>query len=330
MNALVNSVIKTDKREFDMITFGESMVIFSPDTKGPLRYVNNFTKSIGGAESNTAIALSRLGHKAGWFSKLGDDEFGRYIQLIIRGEGIDISKVKIDKKRNTGILFKERFINANPTVYYYRNDSAASNFSIDDIDYEYIKSCKIFHITGITPALSKSCKEAVFKAIEIAKENQVIVSFDPNIRLKLWSIEEAKPVLLKIAEMSDIVFPGIEEGELLLSTKDKDKIIDKFIELGCDTIALKLGKDGCYVANKKERHFVKGYNVDNIEDTVGAGDGFAAGFLSGLLRNLNIKQAAEYANGVGAMATLVKGDMEGFPTFEQLMQFIGQSKHIDR
>lgn len=330
MKSLVNSSIKTADKKLEVVTFGESMVLFNPDSKGPLRYVYNFNKSIAGAESNVAIALSRLGHKVGWYSKLGDDEFGRYIQSVIRGEGVDVSRVKTDSERNTGILFKERFVHVNPNVYYYRKGSAASSLSIEDIDAEYIKSAKILHLTGITPALSKSAKEAVFKAVEIARENEVIVSFDPNIRLKLWGIEEAKPVLLELIKMADIVLPGIEESKILLETDDRDEIVNKLLDFGCDTIAVKLGKDGCYVANKSKRYFVKGYTVEAPEDTVGAGDGFAAGFLSGLLRNLGIKEAAEYANGVGAMATLVRGDMEGFPTFEQLMQFTGKKEHVDR
>lgn len=314
----------------EVVTFGETMVMFNPDSKGPLRYVHNFNKSIAGAESNVAVALARLGHKVGWFSKLGDDEFGRYIQSVIRGENVDVSRVITDNERNTGILFKERFAHVNPNVYYYRKNSAASNINVNDLDIDYIKKSKILHITGITPALSASAREAVLKVVSIAKENGVIVSFDPNIRLKLWSLKEAKSVLLDIAKMADIIFPGISEGEMLLGLKNEVEIADKFLELGCSTVALKLGEKGCYVKNKEEAHYIDGYVVKSPEDTVGAGDGFAAGFLSGILRGLTLRECGEYANGVGAMATLVRGDMEGFPTFTQLMEFTGKSEYIDR
>lgn len=317
-------------KNMEVITFGESMVLFSPDSTGPLRYVNNFYKSIAGAESNVIIALARLGHNVGWFSKLGDDEFGRYIRFIIRGENVDVSRVKIDKERNTGVLFKERFAHVNPNVYYYRKNSAASNLTVDDIDEEYIKSCKILHVTGITPALSQNAQKAVLKAVSVAKENGVLVSFDPNIRLKLWSLQEAKSVLLKIAKFADIIFPGIDEGKMLLGVDKPEEIAERFIGLGGSIVAVKLGKEGCYVRNKEESHYISGYVVERPEDTVGAGDGFAAGFLSGILRNLSIKECGEYANGVGAMATLVRGDMEGFPTLDQLMEFIGKSQYIDR
>ncbi|WP_278246906.1 sugar kinase [Alkaliphilus transvaalensis] len=317
-----------DNRE--VITFGETMVLFNPDTTGPLRYAHHFSKSIAGAESNVAIALARLGHQVGWFSKLGDDEFGRYIQSVIRGEGVDVSRVVTDSTASTGLLFKERFAHVNPNIYYYRKHSAASLFKIEDLDYNYISSAKIFHITGITPALSASAREAVYKAIEIAKKNNVLVSFDPNIRLKLWSIDEAKEVLLDIAKKADIIFPGIDEGRILLGLEDPIEITEAFHGMGCKTIATKLGKDGCYVSNQKEKTFVEGYVIEKPEDTVGAGDGFAAGFLSGLLRGDSLHGCAKLANAVGAMATLVRGDMEGFPTLTQVKEFMGVNQYIDR
>ena len=314
----------------DVVTFGESMVLFGPDSSGPLRYVQNFNKSIAGAESNVAIALAKLGHKVGWFSKLGNDEFGRYIQATIRGEGVDVSRVLVDPLKNTGILFKERFMHSNPNVYYYRKDSAASTLKPEELDESYIKSAKILHITGITPALSENCRKTVFKAIEIAKANNVLVSFDPNIRLKLWTLEEARPVLLQIAKQSDIIFPGVDEGEMLLGLTKPEDIAEGFINMGCSVVAVKLGKEGCYIASRGSTMYINSYRLENPQDTVGAGDGFAAGFLSGMLNKLDFRECAEQANGVGAMAVLVKGDMEGYPSLEQLMAFIGKNKIIER
>lgn len=314
----------------DVVTFGESMVLFGPDSSGPLRYVQNFNKSIAGAESNVAIALAKLGHDVGWFSKLGNDEFGRYIEATIRGEGVDVSRVIFQPEKSTGILFKERFMHSNPNVYYYRKDSAASTLKPAELDENYIKDAKILHITGITPALSESCRRTIFKAIEIAKANNVLVSFDPNIRLKLWTKEEAIAILLEIAKQSDIIFPGIDEGEMLLGLTKPEDISETFINMGCSVVAVKLGKEGCYVADKVSGVYIDSYKLENPQDTVGAGDGFAAGFLSGMLRELDFKECGKYANGVGAMAVLVKGDMEGYPNFEQLMAFIGKRKTIER
>ena len=123
----------------DVITCGESMVLFSPGDKGLYAMFINFTKSIAGAESNVAIALSRLGHEVGWFSKVGDDEFGRYIKFMVRGEGVDVSRMIVDETQQTGLLFKELFEHVNPNVYYYRKNSAASFLHPDDLDREYIQ-----------------------------------------------------------------------------------------------------------------------------------------------------------------------------------------------
>lgn len=307
------------------------MVVFNPNTNGPLRYIHTFTKTLGGAESNVATAISKLNHSVGWFSKVSDDEFGRFVIDAVRAEGVDTSRVIIDKERSTGLLFKEHYQRSNPNVYYYRKDSAASSISPEDIDEEYIKQAKILHLTGITPALSESARQAVYKAIDIAKKNNVLVSFDPNIRLKLWTIEEARKILVDIANRADIVMPGLDEAELLLGLTDKDEVCNYFLGKEAKIVAVKLGADGCYIKNKKEGVKVSGYNVsDLIQDTAGAGDGFAAGFLSGYLEGLSLKEIGEYANGVGAMATLVPGDMEGYPYYDQLMEFIGKRQGIDR
>ncbi|RQN11911.1 sugar kinase [Clostridium butyricum] len=315
----------------DVVTFGESMIVFSPQSHGPLRHVHTFEKTIGGAESNVATALSKLNHTVGWFSKLSNDEFGRDVISSIRAEGVDTSRVILDENNNTGLIFKEYYQRSNPNVYYYRKNSAASTISPDDIDEEYIKSAKILHLTGITPALSKSARESVYKAIDIAKSNGILVSFDPNIRLKLWDLEEAKEILVDIANKADIVMPGLDEAEILLGLTDKDEICDYFLGKNAKIVAIKLGAEGCYIKSKEESCMVPGYNVsDIIIDTVGAGDGFAAGFLCGYLDNLSLEEIGEYSNGMGAMATLASGDMTGYPSFEQLMEFIGKKHGVDR
>lgn len=314
----------------EVVTFGESMVLFNPDEKGPLRHIHRFSKSIAGAESNVSIALARLGHQVGWFSKVGADEFGRYITFMIRGEGIDVSRVIQDDQHPTGLLFKELFEHVNPNVYYYRKHSAASHLNVSDLDKAYIQSAKILHITGITPAISETAREAVFEAVKIAKEAGVLISFDPNIRLKLWSKEQAKITILELCKQTDILFPGIDESELLLGTTDPDTILSMFHSMGISKIALKLGKKGCIVSSQDEKHSIDGYVVDHVEDSVGAGDGFAAGFLSSYLKGYSLKECGDFANGVGAMATLVRGDSEGFPTFDQLLSFTHKKEHIDR
>ena len=133
-----------------------------------------------------------------------------------------------------------------------------------------------------------------------------------------------------MVKLTDLLFPGKEEAELLLGLTEPEEIADTFLKLGVQTVALKLGKSGCYVKNKETEAFVHGYTVDHPVDTVGAGDGYAAGFISGYLENLSLTECAQRANAVGAMATLVKGDMEGFPYKDQVEIFMGLKNSIDR
>lgn len=315
----------------DLITIGEALVIFSPQDAGPLRFVNNFTKSIGGAEANVAIALSRLGYQTGWISALGNDEFGRYISYALQGDKVDVSQVTYNDNLPTGLLFKEHYQNANPNVYYYRNSAAITQINPAQLDNTYIQSSKIVHVTGILPALSKNCQEITFRILEQAKQNKQIISFDPNLRMKLWQDKEhAKQTLLKMVSYADIIFPGLDEAEFLLGTSDISHICNKLHNLGCKIVVLKLGKDGCLISENNQHIYVKGYPPHRFIDSVGAGDGFAAGFLAGILGKKTLQECGELANGVGSMATMVRGDSEGYPTMNQLLEFIGKTKSIER
>ena len=302
----------------DVITIGETMVLFTPESSGPLRYVNSFQKTIGGAESNVCIALARLGHQTGWISRLGDDEFGLYIRNYIRGEGVDTSAVNFDKNYPTAVFFKETNIGKDPAIYYYRGNSAASRMTNQDLNEAYISQARFIHLTGITPALSLSCREMIYKTIELAHKNKQTITFDPNIRLKLWKREEAKEVLLDIAHKCHIVMPGIEEGELLTGESSPEKIAMSLLKGETKVVVVKLGDQGAYYATKEESAYVSGENVSQVIDTVGAGDGFAAGFLSGLIRGWDYQKSVQLGNRIGAHAITVTGDIEGYPYWSEI------------
>ena len=302
----------------DVITIGETMVLFIPISLVSLRYAGQFEKSIGGAESNVAIGLSRLGHQCGWISRLGNDEFGLYARNYIRGEGVDTSRVIFDDNHSTAIFFKERQAMQEPKVFYYRKNSAASFMSPADLDEEYIAQAKYLHLTGITPALSESCKQTIYRAIELAKKNNVTVVFDPNIRLKLWSRKEASKVLTDVAASCDIILPGLEEGGILTGESTPECIASRILELGSKLVVIKLGARGAYWANEHGSGLVPGFPVEHIVDPIGAGDAFAAGLLSGFLRGWAIPDAVKLANRVGAFALTVAGDVEGLPFWSQV------------
>ncbi|MBU9721005.1 MULTISPECIES: sugar kinase [Bacillaceae] len=302
----------------DVVTLGETMVLFTPESSSLIKYSHTFSRKFGGAETNVAIGLTRLGHQAGWISRVGKDEFGKAMLAFVRGEGVDVSQVKTDETAPTGLYFKEVRSGDNVKVQYYRKGSAASQMTPDDIDESYIKKAKYLHITGITPALSDSCYETVLRAVNIAKENNIKVIFDPNLRKKLWSEEKARRVLLELAGLSDIILPGFEEGKFMFDEKDPEKLGELFLKEGASVVILKDGPRGAYYFTKDAHALVPGFPMKTVVDPVGAGDGFAAGFISGLLDELPLNEAVRRANAVGALATQVEGDFEGLADREEL------------
>lgn len=309
-------------KTLDVFTFGETMVLFQPEQMLPLEYVHQFPKRIGGAESNVAIGLTRLGHSVGWFSKLGDDPFGRYIHKYVRGEGVETSSCLFTEKAPTGLIFKEQLSPEDMNVYYYRRNSAASLIEAADLNEEYISQAKILHITGITPALSESCYQAVMAAIDIAKRNNLMIVFDPNLRLKLWTAERAKRVFNEIASHADIILPGLDEGQFMTGKTEVEDVAEALMGDKERTIVIKLGSKGAYLHTKEEKAYVEGFPVERMVDPVGAGDGFAAGIISGILRKEPLQKVVRRANAIGAMVVGMSGDVEGLPTFESVERFM--------
>ncbi|SEP81292.1 5-dehydro-2-deoxygluconokinase [Virgibacillus subterraneus] len=310
------------EKSLDVVTFGETMVLFEPVQMFPLEYVGQFHKHIGGAESNVSIGLTRLGHKVGWFSKLGNDPFGRYILQFIRGEGIDTSACLQTDEAPTGLLFKEKKSHENLNVFYYRKHSAASLMTPQDLDKSYIANAKFLHVTGITPALSETCEQTVFQVMDIAKKNNTTIVFDPNLRLKLWKAEKARAVLLKMAEQADVILPGLDEGTFLTGETGPEAIAAALNKDGKKAIVVKLGSEGAYYQKGEASGFVRGYPVAQVIDPVGAGDGFAAGIISGMLRNDSLPDTLARANAIGAITVGMHGDVEGLPREDELERFL--------
>lgn len=314
----------------EVITLGETMVLFSPMQSGPLRYVHNYQKRIAGAESNVAIGIARLGHSSGWISKVGADEFGMYLLREVQAEGVDVSRVKTSDQGPTGVMFKEIAEARETKVFYYRKDSAASLMTPADLDPEYIRSAKILHLTGITPALSQTCLDTIMEAVALARKSGILVSFDPNIRLKLWTKEKASEGIRSILPLVDLVFPGLDEAEIIFGPSSIDRYIDSFHNLGVKIVALKTGGDGCYVSDATQSIPVKAFSVKKVVDPIGAGDAFAAGFLTGILEKKSLLDSAKLANAMGAFAVTTAGDIEGLPERNVLESFINQQTDVFR
>ncbi len=314
----------------EVVTMGETMVMFSPEQSGPLRYVPRFQKRIAGSESNVAIGLVRLGHDCGWISRVGADEFGEFLIREIRGEGVDVSEARFDPEAPTGIMFKEVRVGRETRVTYYRKGSAASRLSPADLNPEYFRGARMLHLTGITPALSASCLDAVEAAIALARKHGLTVSFDPNLRRKLWSGERAQSVLSRLLTAVDIVLPGVDEAEFLLGPAGPEALLDGFLERGATTVALKLGAKGTWVASARERHWVEAFQVERVVEPTGAGDAFAAGFLAGMLEARPLAECGRLANAMGALAVTTVGDFEGLPVRRELEDFMYRREQAAR
>jgi 2-dehydro-3-deoxygluconokinase len=314
----------------EVVTLGETMVMFSPDQNGPLRYAQRFQKRIAGTESNVAIGLVRLGHSAAWISRVGNDEFGEFLMREVRGEGVDVSGVSRDPEAQTGLMFKEVQPGRETRVTYYRQASAASRLSPADLREEYFRNARLLHLTGITPALSDSCLNTVEAAVRLARKYGLTISFDPNIRLKLWTKERAKTVLTRLVSQVDIVFPGLDEARLMMGAGDPEALLEKFRDYGVKIVALKAGVQGTWVASARHTCLIPIFQVEQVVDPIGAGDAFAAGFLSGFLEDKPLEECGRLANAMGALAVTTTGDFEGLPTRRALEAFIFNQNQIFR
>lgn len=314
----------------DVITIGEAMITFNPSATGPMKFVNTFEKKIGGAELNLAIGCARLGLKAGYISRLGNDEFGKYIQTFARGEGIDVSQVELVDGYPTSLNFKEIMEDGNVRTFYYRDKSPTLTLSPDDLNEEFFRQANVLHLTGIYPAIDPNNMAVFERAIELAKKHELKISFDPNIRLRMWSKEEAKKVLSKILPSVDILLAGDEEMEIIIGEKEPRAIIEKAKQLGISFIAVKQGEKGAvgyYDGDIIESPVVK---ASKVVDTVGAGDGFNSGALFGILNGWSLERTMRFANTIGSMVVGVLGDNEGLPYYEEVQERLGEIERIER
>ncbi|MBS4192337.1 sugar kinase [Bacillus sp. FJAT-49705] len=315
----------------EVVTIGDVLITFNPRSKGPMKFVNTFERKIGGAELNFAIGCARLGLKTGWISRLGNDEFGQYALNVIRGEGIDTSQVKLVDGFATSLYFKEVLEDGSGRSFYYRTNSPTDTLTEETIDENYIRNTKVLHITGVFLAVNKEKNiPLILKALQIAKKNKVLISFDPNIRLRLWKRDEVQSALLQILPYVDILLTSIEEAEILFGTINTKEIIKKSTQLGVTYIAIKQGDAGSIGYFHGELIDAPPVKAKLVVDTVGAGDGFDAGFIYGILNNWSLERTLLFANTIGSIVVGVIGDNEGLPYFDDVLIRMGEKEFIDR
>jgi 2-dehydro-3-deoxygluconokinase len=314
----------------DVITIGDAMIAMCPQEKGPIIFCDTFKRKLGGAELNVAIGCARLGLKSGWISRLGNDDFGKYILKTARAEGIDISEVKLVDDYPTSVYFREVLADGSSRSFYYREKSPTSIMKCGELNEEYFKSAKILHITGVFPSITNNNQEIILEAVRLAKKNNLTVSFDPNIRLKMWTKEEAKSYIEKILPDVDILLIGDEEIEILLGDVTIEDSIKTFHSCGIDKVIVKKGAKGALGSDGENIYEVEAIKPKALVDTVGAGDGFAAGFLTALLKGKTLEDCVRFANAVGSLVVGVEGDNEGLPYYHDVLVHLGQAKKVER
>jgi 2-dehydro-3-deoxygluconokinase len=302
---------------FDVVTFGETMG--SIRAAGLLRHGGAMSMSLGGAETNVAIGLARLGHSVRWGGRLGSDDVGAFALRTLRSEGVDTATVTLDPARATGLLLIERRVADISRVAYYRANSAGSAVSVADVDGAFDASTRVLHLTGITPALSPSAAEATLWAARRARELGVLVSLDVNYRGALWARDVAAVALRRLAALADVVFASDDELAMVAPDADsgEEAAVRSLLDAGAREVVITRGGDGAEAWTADDTAACRARAV-RVVDTIGAGDAFTAGYLSALLDGLNLAERLDRGAVLGAFAVSASGDWESLPLRDEL------------
>jgi 2-dehydro-3-deoxygluconokinase len=255
------------------------MILVTPVDAVGLADARHCRLTVGGAESTVGLYLTELGHRVRWASRVGDDPLGRRLLAELRRYGLDTSLVRRDPQAPTGVYFKDPGPRQT-TVHYYRAGSAASRMSAADAEAFLPPGTHLVHLSGITPALSDSCRQLVEALLTRARAHGTLVSFDVNHRPALWPAAEAAPVLLDLARRADLVFVGRDEAQALWGTAAPEQV--RALVGGHNRLVVKDGATGATEFDGPRSCFVPADAVPVVE-VVGAGDAFAAGVIAGLL-----------------------------------------------
>ncbi|KES03831.1 carbohydrate kinase [Streptomyces toyocaensis] len=311
----------------DVVALGESMVTFLPSRPGRLADVPSFERGIGGAESNVACVLAAAGHTTRWISRVGADGFGDHLVETIGGYGVDVSRVRRDPDRPTGVYFRtagDRSSDAHE-VAYYRAGSAASAMSPDGVDLDAARAGRVLHLSGITAALSAGCLDLLRK-LTAPHPARPLVSFDVNHRPGLWRDTHGPEVLLELARRADVVFVGEDEAEEAWGVTGGPSPIREALPEP-DTLVVKQGAHGATAFCRPPAGGTAGGRATtprpattapalqvDVVATTGAGDAFAAGFLSATLRGLPVRDRLRHGHLMAAAALTTPGDLAPPPT----------------
>ncbi|MFD8863826.1 MULTISPECIES: sugar kinase [Streptomyces] len=311
----------------EFVTCGEAMLLMVAEPGVPLERATVFRRSVAGAETNVATGLARLGHHTRWLGRVGDDPSGRSVLAALRADAIDTSYAVVDPSAPTGLLLRDSHPARAIDVQYHRAGSAASRLTADELTAEMVAGARLVHITGITPMLSDSAHTATLRLLELARAAGATVSFDPNIRLKLGTTERWRTVVAPLLEQSDITLAGEDELELLGMTAHG------LLAAGVTTAVVKHRDKSATCSTADGTWRQDAFRVP-AADPVGAGDAFAAGFLSGVLSGTPYDHCLAAAAAVAALVVQCTTDTDGLPDrpglARALSSFTGAAETVNR
>ncbi len=310
----------------DVVCIGEILVDMTPTKPGHYTNVPGFLKNFGGAPFNVAIGVSRLGRRSGAIAAVGSDPFGEFLIDTLRKNNVDTSHIVVKKARTT-LAFITLYPSGERTFFFYRKpwtETADTLLSPEDIDPEYIAGAKILHTSGVALTHSPE-REAVLKAIDIAKENSLIFVFDPNVRLDLWaSLEDMKETYGEVFKLADAILFAKDEAELLFGEGDHRLIAHKVLKEYSEVkyVAIKLGAEGAYILSRDGLEAYAPTFKVKVVDTTGAGDAWAAAFEVGLLEGWSLEKICVFANATASIKCTGYGAVNKLPTRKQVENFL--------
>ncbi len=305
-----------DHPTLDVVSVGEPMVEFNQVPGDPRRYLQGF----GGDTMNAMIAVARQGARAGYVTRLGDDEFGKLFLGLWREEGLDASGVAIDADAPTGVYF----VTHGPEGHafsYRRAGSAASRLSPGNLPLDVIRSARFLHTSGITQGISPSACDAAFAAIDASRAAGGKIAYDSNLRLKLWPLARARAVIQASIGLADYFLPSLDDVRVLSGLEAPDAIVDWAHRLGAQHVALKLGPDGVIASDGRKRERIAAHAVECL-DATGAGDCFAGSFLARLSLGDDFWKAVRYANAAAALTCTGYGAVAPLPKPEAVLALL--------
>lgn len=300
----------------DILCLGEPLLEFNQQPDG------NYLPGHGGDTSNCAIAAARQGARVGYVTRIGDDTFGASFMDLWQREGVDTTTVIRAKDAPTGVYF----VTHGPAGHefsYFRAGSAAARMTPEDLPARALEGARILHVSGISQAISDSAADTVFAAIEMVKRAGGRVSYDTNLRLKLWPLDRARAVTHAAMARADIALPGLDDARQLTGLDDPEAIADFYLELGAGIVALTLGAEGTLVATPEDRARIPARQVEAVDATA-AGDTFDGAFLARLVAGDDPFAAATYANAAAALSTQGYGAVAPMPRADEVQAFLAR------